>query len=158
MRTAMFAERWDRRRSSCFPGAGVQWQLIDTINMIASGSSLANSESKFRLDPSKVEDLATGFGSCIASDRITIEGYPVRFMYREHADEDLDSGWRFFSGYEDEEYENDASKFALYDVNTIANYDRSIIPFLGEPAGSVFEKATESERFVRVTDWAPPED
>jgi hypothetical protein len=43
-------------------------------------------------------------------------------------------------------------------VNTIANYDPSIIPLLGSPIGSVFEKTTESERFVRVSDWEIPTD
>ena len=45
-------------------------------------------------------NLAPGRGSCFASDLITVKGYPVGFMYREEPDNDLDSGWHFFSGSE----------------------------------------------------------
>jgi len=30
-------------------------------------------------------------GGCVATDRITVEGYPVRFMYREEPDNEYDS-------------------------------------------------------------------
>ncbi|GAB2524173.1 DUF2185 domain-containing protein [Lysobacter humi (ex Lee et al. 2017)] len=113
---------------------------------------------QFRLSKEEIRSRAEGFGGCIATDKITVEGYPVRFMYREAADNDVDSGWRFMSGFEDDQYMDDPSNHAVYDVNTIANYDPSIIPFLGSPEGSVFEKTPESERFVAVTDWAPADE
>jgi hypothetical protein len=50
------------------------------------------------------------------------------------------SGWRFFAGDEDQAYANDASHFALYEVNTIANYDRAIIPFLEASPNSAFAR------------------
>jgi hypothetical protein len=34
-------------------------------------------------------------------------------------------------------------------VNTVANYDRSIVPFLGAPVGSAFERA-DDDQFVAV--------
>lgn len=109
----------------------------------------------FKLRKEEIKPIATGHGGCIATDKITVEGYPVRFMYRENPDNDIDSGWRFMSGFENDEYMNTPSNHAAYDVNTIANYDPSIIPFLGSPIGSVYEKTTDSEIFVAVTDWAP---
>lgn len=113
---------------------------------------------QFRLSKDQIKSLAEGHGGCIATDRITVDGYPVRFMYREAPDNDVDSGWRFMSGFEDDAYMNDPANHAAYDVNTIANYDPSIIPFLGAPEGSVFEKTPESERFLAVKDWAPTDD
>lgn len=110
---------------------------------------------QFRLSKDEIRPLAEGVGSCIATDMITVDGYPVRFMYREAPDNDTDSGWRFFSGYEDDAYVDDPSNHAVYDVNTIANYDPSIIPFLEATEGSAFEKTPESERFLAVTDWGP---
>lgn len=110
---------------------------------------------KFKLAAEEIRPLATGQGGCIATDMITVEGYPVRFMYREEPDNDVDSGWRFMSGYESQEYMDDPNNHAAYDVNTIANYDPTIIPFLSAPVGSVFEKTPQSERFVEVTDWEP---
>jgi len=47
---------------------------------------------------------------------------------------------------------------AIYDMNTIANYDPSIIPFPDSPIGSVFERTAGTEQFVCVTDWEIPSD
>ncbi len=112
----------------------------------------------FKLSAHEIMPLAKGHGACIATDKITVEGFPVRFMYREEPDFDVDSGWRFLSGLESPEYMDDADKHGVYDCNTIANYDPSIIPFLEAPIGSVFEKRAESDRFVEVTDWEPEDD
>jgi hypothetical protein len=49
---------------------------------------------KLRLAPHEFELLAKGFGSCFATHRITRDGAPVGYMYREQTDNDLDSGWR----------------------------------------------------------------
>jgi hypothetical protein len=68
-------------------------------------------------------DLAPGRGSCLASDLITIEGSRVGFMYREEPDNSIDSGWRFFTGTESQEFVDDPKNLGLYDVNAIANYD-----------------------------------
>jgi len=68
------------------------------------------------------------YGACVATDMITVEGHRVGFMYREKADDAVDSGWRFLSGHESQEYMDDAENHAVYDINTIANYDPEIIP------------------------------
>ena len=113
---------------------------------------------QFKIAATEIKRLVHGYGGCVSSDMITVEGYPVRFMYRESPSNDIDSGWRFFSGFEDDQYMSNPSNHAVYDVNTIANYDPSIIPLLDSPIGSAFEKTTESERFMRVTDWEIPAD
>lgn len=103
----------------------------------------------FKLQAHEITPLVIGYGGCIASDKITVEGEKVGFMYREHPDNEVDSGWRFFAGYEDEEYVNNPSNLAIYNVNTIANYDSEIIPFLDHPKGSAFERDPIGE-FVKV--------
>ncbi len=113
---------------------------------------------KFKLTSQEIKQLVKGYGACIATDKITVEGFPVRFMYREEPDNDADSGWRFLSGLESQEYMDDADNHAIYDCNTIANYDPSIIPYLDAPAGSAFEKTPESECFIEVADWEPHDD
>lgn len=112
----------------------------------------------FLLSADQIKPLATGRGACFATDRITVEGHPVRFMYREAPDNDIDSGWRFLSGLEDDAYMDDVDNHAIYDVNTIANVDPGIIPFLDAPIGCAFEKTPESERFVPVEDELPESD
>ena len=112
---------------------------------------------KIKLSKEELRPLAEGHGGCIATDKITVEGLPVRFMYREPPDNDVDSGWRFMSGFESDDYMDDPENHAVYDVNTVANYDPSIIPLLDSPIGSAFEKPDGHDEFVRVADWQPPE-
>lgn len=72
----------------------------------------------------------------------------VRFMYREMPDNEKDSGWRFFSGNESDEYANNPDNLNIYDINTIAEIDISIIPYLESSIGSIFDRENENERFV----------
>ena len=103
----------------------------------------------YRLAPQEIREIAPGRGACIASDMILVGGQRVGYMYRELPDNDVDSGWRFFSGDESQEYADDATNFALYDVNTVANYDPDIVPLLGAPTGSAFERSP-SGQFVAI--------
>lgn len=111
---------------------------------------------RFGLKADEIKSLARGHGSCFASDRITVDRMPVGYMYREDADNEVDSGWRFFAGDESDAYCEDTANFGLYDVNTIANYDQSIIPLLDAPPGSAFERDPSSGRFVMTR--VPPGD
>jgi hypothetical protein len=108
---------------------------------------------KFHLSASEIKSLAPGHGGCIASDMITVDGRHVGFMYREEEDFEGDSGWRFMSGYESAEYSDDPNNLAVYDVNTIANYDPKIIPYLERPVGSAFEREIRDDEFRKVTDF-----
>ena len=108
----------------------------------------------FRLSAEQIKPLAVGLGSCVASDRITVDGLPVGYMYRESPDGSGDSGWRFFGGDESQAYSDDPSHFAIYDVNTIANYDSTIIPLLSEPAGSAYGRDDHG----RWSKESPPRD
>lgn len=72
----------------------------------------------------------------------------VRFMYREKPDNINDSGWRLFSGDEDQEYVDNPNNIAIYDVNTILAFDRDIEKFLISPVGSAFEREDSNQEFV----------
>jgi hypothetical protein len=69
-------------------------------------------------------------------------------MYREEADFPEDSGWRFLAGDESDEYMDDADHHGLYEVNTIANYDPEIIPFIESPPGSCFVRDPRTQQFM----------
>ena len=99
--------------------------------------------------------MATGHGVCYASDHITVDGREVGFMYRQDPRSDFDSGWRLLSGEETQEYLDVAANLAIYDVNTIANYDPTVIPLLDSPPGSAFERTPGARNFRPVTDWSP---
>ena len=100
---------------------------------------------KFLLRAVEIREIAPGLGACYASDHITVEGQKVGFMYREEPDNEVDSGWRFLSGNESQDYLDDSENLQMYDVNTIANYDQSIVAFLSAPFGSAFARTAAGE-------------
>ena len=97
---------------------------------------------------------ATG---CIATNRITVEGCKVGYCYREKADGDWDSGWRFTAGDESDEYMDDPNNAGIYGLNSICNDDPDIIPLLNTPAPCAFER-DENGVFQQIKDWKPDED
>lgn len=97
-------------------------------------------EKKYKLAEKELKTLISPSGSCFSSDKITVEGLPVAYMYRETPTFEEDSGWKFFSGTETQEYIDNPENLAIYDINTIANYDPSIIPFINLPIGSELER------------------
>lgn len=104
-------------------------------------------EKRYELRPDQIKPLAERRGACIASDDIVVDGKKVGFMYREAPTNSVDSGWRFFSGEEDQAYVDDAKNLAFYDVNTAANYDPAIIPYLGAQIGTAFGRVAGTDRF-----------
>ncbi|MEK7952216.1 DUF2185 domain-containing protein [Luteolibacter soli] len=108
---------------------------------------MASRDSNFCIAPDEIRQLIPPMGSCFATDRITIDGLKVGYMYRQEPDNEIDSGWRFLSGDESQEYADMPTNWALYEVNTICNYDPAIIPHLGSPAGSAFGRIEGTDRF-----------
>jgi hypothetical protein len=104
----------------------------------------------FKLKNDQIKPLIAGLGGCLATDHITVDGNPVMYMYRETPKNTEDSGWRFFSGTEDDEYMANNSNHGVYDTNTIANYDPSIIPYLTAKVGSAFERDDATSAFNEV--------
>lgn len=111
----------------------------------------------FKLKADQIKPIATGYGACFATNMITIEGKRINFMYREKPYNDNDSGWKFFSGFEDEDYINNLKNTQIFDVNTIANYDKDIIPFLNSPINTAFERNQVTGKFEQVFDFDFPE-
>ena len=93
----------------------------------------------FFIPANKIKKIYNHEGNCgcFVSNRIMIDGCKVGYMYRELSDSEFpDSGWRFFSGDESEEYTNNYNNFSIVNLNTVCNYDKSIIPYLNYPVGS----------------------
>ena len=95
---------------------------------------------KFGIPGDQIRPVARGHGACFATDEITVSGKPVGYMVRSDPRFDTDSGWVFTSGGESQAYMDNPDNTAIYDVNTIANYDPDIIPFLDAPIGSSFAR------------------
>jgi hypothetical protein len=80
------------------------------------------------------------YGYSFVTNHITVDGRMVGYMYREEPDRPGDSGWRFFSGEETQNYVDDSENTKIRSVNTITKYDPSIVPYLNSPIGSAFGK------------------
>lgn len=93
------------------------------------------------------EDIIETGKTCLVTNKITVEGMKVGFMYREESDDEDDSGWRFLSGTEDDDYMDDPENMMMVDLNVVANYDRAIIPILKKPVGSEWERIEGTNRW-----------
>ena len=112
----------------------------------------------YLLNAEQIKPLVAHLGSCYASDKITVDGMKVGYMYCEEPNYEIDSGWRFFSGTESQEYADNPANFEIYDLNTICNYDPSIVPFLESPPGVAFVRDPSTDRFVREDQTAPDDE
>lgn len=97
------------------------------------------------------EDIITTGKTGLISDKITVEGLPVGYMVREEPIEEDDSGWRFYSGTEDEDFVEDEENFMVFDLNTIANYDKAILPYLKKSFGTEWER-NDYGKFKEIKD------
>lgn len=114
-------------------------------------------KKQFALRADQIKPLAKNRGGCCATDIITVEGRKVGYMYREEPRNDQDSGWVFTAGVETQGYMDNADNHGIYDVNTIANCDPDIIPFIDAPVGAAFEREEPSDGFKQVAGepWEP---
>lgn len=106
-------------------------------------------EKPFKISPENLKTLTNDNRGCVATDKITVEGMKVGFMYRDRPDEDIenDSGWRFFSGTEEQDYVDDIRNSEILPINTVANYDPAILPYLKSKTGSEWERVEGTDKF-----------
>lgn len=121
-------------------------------------TGLSKMEKKYAIPASKIRDLIPSMGYCFATDRITVDGMLVGYMYRETPESGDDSGWRFFAGDEPQEYVDDPNNTMIYQVNHIANYDEAIIALLDTPPPCAFERVSEDSGLVAIEDWSELDD
>jgi hypothetical protein len=105
---------------------------------------------KFKIDGQNIKQLIKPIGGCMATDKITVDGELVDFMYRDSPDFENDSGWRFLSGTESQDYADNADNWSIYDLNTIANYHSAIISHLDLPTGTELERIKGTSNFRQV--------
>lgn len=101
----------------------------------------------FYINSSEIKKLIPEMGGAIATDKIMVEGFKIGNAYREYPRNEMDNGWRFFSGDETQEYLDNSSNSGVYSMNTIANYDPAIIPYLHLPYGTELERVANTDEF-----------
>lgn len=93
------------------------------------------------------KNLVGDIGFCLVSAKIMVLGENVDYMYREEPNSDTDSGWRFLSNTEDEEYLDNPENTDIYSVNAVAHNDKAIIPYLKLPVGSELARIEGTNEF-----------
>lgn len=104
---------------------------------------------RFRLSAENIVPGIAPEDGCLATDRILVDGCRVGYMYRDG------SGWVFTAGDETPEYLADPGHLNLVSLNVIANYDRSVVPYLQAPPGAAFIR--HGDAFVEDPEGAPRE-
>lgn len=85
--------------------------------------------------PPVLEDTSVLSGICFATNMVMEDGKAIGYMYREEPDAAEDSGWRFLSGYESQEYMDDPANTKIYPVAVVAEADPVVIPYLDNDCG-----------------------
>jgi hypothetical protein len=152
---------WDFRHGSKLPelNKGLElWTRLVTI-LLNDGAAWASGlwyvpprKKEFKLWAPEFKLYLTdweGPSGCLATDHITVLGKKVGWCYREQPTEGRpDSGWRFFSGEEDEAYTSDPEHTEVYDLNTICNYDPDILPLLTAPIGTAYARGADGKFYA----------
>lgn len=87
--------------------------------------------------------------NCFISKDLIDNHKKVGFMYREQSDNERDSGWRFFSGSETQEYVDNSDNILIVSLNyLINNIDSSVEPYLNSSIRTAYERENEDGKFV----------
>ena len=100
--------------------------------------------------------LSAALDLCVATKEISVSGRPVGFMYREEPVFDNDSGWRFFSGAEDDAYTDNPDHFQILPLNEVLEGNPEIAPLMSETQGA-WEWDDAQQAFTAAEDWQPQE-
>lgn len=104
-------------------------------------------KKEYRLWPSEMKLYLPdwdGPNGCFVTDRVSVDGCKVGWCYREEPEKGFpDSGWRFFSGDETEDYIADIGHTEVCDLNCVCNFDPDILPLLSAPYRSAFVRGED---------------
>ncbi|MFW5850965.1 MAG: DUF2185 domain-containing protein [Bacteroidota bacterium] len=127
--------------------SGLNYMFVNSNSVFLNKKDMKDA-GRYILQTDKIQELVSPMGYCIASDRITVDGCKVGFMYREQRETPEDSGWRFLAGDETDEYLEKNMNIMMFEVNYIANIDAAIIPYLKHKIGSEYERVEGSDSFI----------
>ncbi len=116
---------------------------------------MINNEDK---KPFEGETNQTKNGYLALMSRLVIdEKLPVRFMYKTVPEHLNDTGWRLFTGYEDESFlDNEQVNMIPMVMDKLYQLDPSLESLLQYNAGTVWERHPESDGWQQVYDFKIP--
>lgn len=123
------------------PWTNVPWKTLMDLQLDKQFLSVENRKNHLM-------DWQGALG-CVVSDKISVDGCKVGYMYREEPLGEEDSGWVFFEGNESEEYCANWANHEVFHLGIACNYDLDIVPHLKAPYGSTFQR-DHSGRFQKI--------
>ena len=88
---------------------------------------------------------------CFVTNNILYEGQLVGYLYREEPDNDDDSGWRFTTGEETDEYMDNSDNLSVVSLGAVLRQDHNFILLLEREAGVAFVK-DDNGNFIELDD------
>ena len=151
------------------PGAERMWVLVDTVEAHGRFSGKLDNMPRYIADlhakhtitfaachiintqHDDDDNLVNRYaGLCFVTKKVLEDGAPVGYLYREVADNDSDSGWRFTANDESDAYMNDSANVALVSLGAVLSVDDRFIRLLDAPAGAAFAFDHNTQQFVAV--------
>ena len=87
-------------------------------------------------------------GGCIVSKNILNGKGKVKWLLREKSIDEIDTGWRFFSDIDDDDFINNPDNLVVCDFNTIANIEPALIGVYLLPVGSDLQLVTQGGKIL----------
>ena len=85
------------------------------------------------------------------------ENLPIRFLYKTVPEHLNDTGWRMFTGYEDDEYlANELANLLPVPVSKMCEMDDSLTELVAFNAGTVWERTPDNDTWERIYDFKIP--
>jgi len=85
------------------------------------------------------------------------ENLPIRFIYKTVPEHLNDTGWRMYTGYEDDEYlANELANLLPVPVVRMCELDASLSDLVKYNAGTVWERTPELNQWQQVYDFKIP--
>ena len=100
--------------------------------------------------------LSAALDRCIVTNTVVKQGRTRRLPLPRSPVFENDSGWRFFSGDETDEYTDDPDNFSVVSLSEITQSNPAIAALITQPEGSAWEIGEDGE-FQAVADWQPQE-
>ena len=86
---------------------------------------------------------------CFVTNNILYEGEAIGYLYREEPDTEDDSGWRFTTGSETDEYMNNSENSSYVSLGAVLREDDSVVHLLEHTSGIAFAK-DQNGNFVKL--------
>ncbi|MBU7317035.1 DUF2185 domain-containing protein [Paenibacillus oleatilyticus] len=106
-----------------------------------------------QLEDPRAKEMDYYFDYKVIVSNDVLEREQFNFMMKDDPNNEHDTGWVFFSGYEDDDYNADSANFQVVSLGVVLNMDDSIIPYLDAAPPSAYERDLESGKFVFVEDY-----